>query len=139
LYFVDLSHYRYLGEKENALNVGWLDPSHEFTKGDVPEGFLNRLRALAKVRVQQTRGFHACPFCPDLRSLFTTDQWVERDRVLYETCLNDGRLSTAEIRVIAANGTVYASPSMLIHYVDCHGYLPPKEFVDAVMQTRFEE
>lgn len=40
----------------------------------------------------------------------------------------------AEIRVTGADGTVYATPDMIIHYVERHQYKPPDQFIAAVMR-----
>lgn len=39
----------------------------------------------------------------------------------------------AEIRVQGPSGRRYASPDMIIHYVQEHGYQPPQDFIDGVM------
>ena len=41
-------------------------------------------------------------------------------------------LGNGEIRVHGRNGKVYASPTLVCHYIDKHGYCPPQEFADAV-------
>src|SRR5262249_58545441 len=63
MYFPDLSAYEYLKGRPAALNVGWLDPAHVFAQGEVPDGFVQRLRDIARRPVNQTRGFYVCPFC----------------------------------------------------------------------------
>ncbi|MBQ3665050.1 MAG: hypothetical protein II919_02960 [Lachnospiraceae bacterium] len=35
--------------------------------------------------------------------------------------------------MLGKNGLVYAAPDLVIHYIINHQYLPPKEFIDAVM------
>ncbi|MBD2105473.1 hypothetical protein [Nodosilinea sp. FACHB-13] len=137
MYFPDLTPYEYYVEEGEppALNIGWLDAEHEFTKETPPLGFLDRLRLLSRTRVKQMRGFEVCPFCPELHSLLTSGNWTEQDQALYHSCFEDGRFSSAEIRVMGLNGRIYASPVMILHHVEAHDYLPPKEFVDAVMQT----
>lgn len=40
MYFDDLAKYTYFERDVNAINIGWLDSSKEFAKGDVPEEFL---------------------------------------------------------------------------------------------------
>src|SRR6266850_6579233 len=137
MYFPDLTPYGYYVESDDpsALNVGWLDAAHEFTKGTPPPGFLERLRILSRTRVKQMRGFEVCPFCPELHSLLKPGNWSEQDRTLYHSCFEDGRFSSAEIRVSGQDGRIYASPIMVLHHVEAHGYLPPEDFVEAVMQT----
>jgi hypothetical protein len=43
-------------------------------------------------------------------------------------------VGSAEIRVHAPSGAIYAAPDMIIHYVEKHGYRPPDHFVQAVMR-----
>lgn len=38
-----------------------------------------------------------------------------------------------EIRVLAKTGQWYAAPTLVHHYVTWHNYLPPQEFIDAVL------
>ena len=42
-------------------------------------------------------------------------------------------LGSAEIRVISKNDKIYASPNLIFHYIVNHQYLPPPEFIDAVL------
>jgi len=128
MYFPDLSAYEYFKGRPHALNVGWLDPAHAFMQGDVPDGFVQRLRAVARRPVNQTRGFYVCPFC-DFGSTAGADT-AERYRRWREA----EALSSAEIRVVGRDGTAYAAPILICHYVEKHGYRPPPEFVQAVME-----
>jgi hypothetical protein len=137
MYFPDLTAYEYYVEEGDApaLNVGWLDEAHQFTQGPPPPGFLDRLRQLSLARVKQMRGFHVCPFCPALKSLLKPGNWTEQDRASYYSCFEDGRFSSCEIRVRGQDGRIFASPVMILHHVEVHGYLPPEEFVEAVMHA----
>src|SRR5262245_56045540 len=130
MYFPDLSAYEYLKGRPDALNVGWLDPAHQFTKGDVPDGFVQRLRAIARRPVNQTRGFYVCQLC-DFGPATSNDK-TERYRRWREA----EALSSAEIRVVGRDGKAYAAPILICHYVEKHGYRPPPEFVQAVMEQR---
>ncbi|MCX4824617.1 hypothetical protein OG883_33135 [Streptomyces sp. NBC_01142] len=69
-------------------------------------------------RAQQTRGYHFCPWCPARRV---------GARV-------DGPRGSAEIRV-EGNGVAYAAPELIAHYVEVHDYLPPADFVEAVLSS----
>ena len=42
MYFKDLTKYKYT-DKEDALNIGWLEKGHMINKGDVPEEFIEKL------------------------------------------------------------------------------------------------
>ena len=41
-------------------------------------------------------------------------------------------LGSAEIRVKGINGKIYAAPNLIYHYIKDCGYLPPREFLDAL-------
>lgn len=43
-------------------------------------------------------------------------------------------LGSAEIRVPSRLGVVYAAPDMIYHYIKDHDYVPPQEFIDAVLE-----
>ena len=108
-YFPDLSPYCYDDTPEDTLSVGFLDPAHRFTKGESSREFRERLRFLCEhpPRERISRGWHPCFFC-------------------YRYA------GGAEMRV-EHRGTTYMAPVLVTHYVDDHGYLPPREFIEAVM------
>ncbi|WP_160148400.1 hypothetical protein [[Leptolyngbya] sp. PCC 7376] len=54
------------------------------------------------------RGFHCCEFC-------------------------DNATGNGQICVRHPNGNWYSAPTMLHHYVTVHHYLPPEEFIEAVL------
>ncbi|CDR02381.1 hypothetical protein GCM10022420_040780 [Streptomyces iranensis] len=45
-------------------------------------------------------------------------------------------LGSAEIRLLARDGRWLIAPNLVLHYVAAHGYLPPGEFIEAVMARR---
>jgi hypothetical protein len=133
-YFADLSPYSYgldgrhdhLVEQPDAVNVGWLGTGHEFPAGQAP-GWLvpGILKLVAGARVNQTRGYHVCDLC----------QCSRLPPIEMEL---DGRkeaLGDAEIRARGADGTLYAAPSLIAHYVAEHGYRPPDGFIEAIRET----
>jgi hypothetical protein len=122
-HFPDLSPYSYLesGVRPGTLNVGWIDATHPYPKGPVPEVFLKRLWQYCKVPVVQTRGFHVCDFCEILRDSIPRLDF--EGETLY--------FGSAEIRIIGANGVIYAAPTLIFHYVRDHEYQPPQAFIDA--------
>jgi hypothetical protein len=113
-HFDDLTPYSYFHPEEEApgtVNIGWLDGWHPFPTGETSEAFRSRLQWLCRNRVKRTRGTYACDFC-------------------------EGRnkpAGSAEIRV-PGQGRVYAAPELVYHYVAVHDYLPPEEFIEAVLQ-----
>jgi hypothetical protein len=101
-----------------TLNVGWLERGRAFATGDVAGAVVERLRLLGEhAPTQVMRGWHYCDLCP---------QDVDDD---------DLARSHAEIRVVGADGSRYAPPTLIEHYVTAHGYSPPRAFVDALMRV----
>ncbi len=121
-WFEDLTPYTYLRSEPTdppTLNVGWLARDHAFSVGEVPSTFVARLEELcAHATTQQTRGLHPCELCPGTIP--------SHDR---------SRQSSNEIRAVGANGTRYAAPRLVLHYVTDHNYAPPKVFIDAVLRV----
>lgn len=42
-------------------------------------------------------------------------------------------LGMSEIWLPSSSGVIYAAPSLIYHYMEAHRYLPPQEFLDAVI------
>jgi hypothetical protein len=123
-YYADLTPYRYFDGEPDAVNVGWLEPDHAYATGEPPEGLVERLAELADDRVNQTRGYHFCGFC--VRK--AQDEAGEGGWFAYVP------RGSAEFRV-HADDAVYAAPTMIVHYVADHGYLPPQQFCEAVLRS----
>jgi hypothetical protein len=43
-------------------------------------------------------------------------------------------IGSDEIWVPGENGRIYAAPSLIVHYVEEHNYLPPPPFIEAVLR-----
>jgi hypothetical protein len=116
--------------------VGWLGHGHPFPTGAAPEGFVERLGRLCRDERRATmRGFHVC----DLGGHPTPSSDREPDVPLPIHADVDGAslmLGSAEVRVVAVDGTWLTAPTLVLHYVTDHGYLPPDAFVEAVMAFR---
>jgi hypothetical protein len=116
-YFADLTPYTYSRpeeERRGTVNIGWLEPGYPFSTGTTREPFQIKLNQLCHRRLKQTRGFQTCGFCAGPENLLV---WPG---------------SSFEMRV-ARDGTVYAAPSLVHHYVATHGYRPPDGFIAAVL------
>ncbi|MGW2421916.1 DUF7919 family protein [Streptomyces sp. NPDC001709] len=131
-YYRDLSPYEYWKtvwppnppeHADRRLNVGWLGRDGEFPTGDCPESFVDLLIDRASTPANLTRGVHHCEFCNRKSPLQVTNPTSGRT----------ARLGNGEIIVEAATGETYMAPTLIIHYVIDHGYLPPIEFIEAVM------
>ncbi len=95
------------------LAVGWLRGGMAFETGKAPESFLARLLPFCQPEhtVCAAGGTRPCPLCRQLIPPY----------------------GQAEIRVIG-EVDIYAAPDLIYHYVSGHHYLPPPEFVAAVLQ-----
>lgn len=121
-YFPDWSAYSYCPghARPDTYNVGWLDSGYEFPRGKVPSCFVERLRIYCQCPVLKMRGFHVCNLC-------------KRPRESTRIPIYDGIVGNGEIRVFGVSGTVFAAPVLILHYILAHRYLPPSEFVNAVI------
>jgi hypothetical protein len=159
MYYRDLTPYRDGGTDEpgtfnvypGVLNIGWLDGKHPFETGTVPAPLLGKLRHLTLsdavnresqragtfdaasaliVHQMHVRGSpHECPFCGHAIALDPQD--TDRPRISDRFFLG-----TSEICIPAAAPTpiFYSFPSLLLHYISAHRYLPPAEFLEALEQ-----
>jgi hypothetical protein len=125
-YFADLSVYVYACRPETVpdpkiVNVGWLDASVPFSQGPVDASIVRKLLHLTEAPPFVSAGFHRCPFCP-----------LEPPPSPRSSPVEIPAYGSAEIRVPGEDGVVYAAPTLICHYIERHGYLPPEEFLQAV-------
>jgi hypothetical protein len=123
--------YRRVHHEGFVLNVGWLDPRYPFAKQQPTTVFLENLEKFYYRVVDQTRGIHICPFCPESKSKAKWPAPSTRATILNREIV----LGSAEIRV-SAPGVTYACPNLIYHYIKDHDYRPPDEFIDAVMSPK---
>jgi len=130
-YYADLSAYEYTeleGDGEPHLNVGWLAAPHPFPTGTLKDEAIERLAILRANPVNQFRGSHPCDFCvAEFR-----EQGLISGPALFTALRDAGALGNGEIVIEGPRGW-YHAPVLITHYVERHGYLPPADFVDAVM------
>lgn len=119
-YFEDLTKYRYSGKPQSGvLNVGWLGDGQTFSVGITSDVFRTTLKELCDNKSKNLCwGHHVCEFCP---SASWDDPYFRSN-------------GNGEIWVRGADGTWYVAPRLVLHYVVEHGYCPPKEFIEAVIQ-----
>jgi hypothetical protein len=123
-YFPDLTPHTYnksigtlSGVEPEFLNIGWLDKDNSYKKGKVDESFLCRVKELAQVPYAYHYGFHFCDLPP---------------------CDGTQTHGTGSIIVCSSEGKWYAAPVLLHHYIECHSYLPPEEFVRAILSPKHD-
>lgn len=134
MYFPDLSPYTYQPSSPwpegatEVVNVGWLDPSHDFPKGRVEASLIMAVLRRCLRPVNRTRGVYISPFL--VTSNAEPDRW-------YRVTI-DGQqlvLGSAEIWLRGEGGRWYAAPNLIYHYIRDLDYLPPKEFLDALARA----
>ena len=125
-YYPDLSPYIYhaRSQRANTLNVGWLDDQHPYAIGSVNTPVIERLWHFCASPVVRMRGYHTCELCSDASTPLVVSKGEQQLR-----------LGASEIRVFAHDGTWYAAPDLIYHYIVAHQYMPPKDFVEAILHT----
>ncbi|MEV0132666.1 hypothetical protein AB0H83_29920 [Dactylosporangium sp. NPDC050688] len=109
--YPDLSPYTYYAFPLPMVNVGWLGTARGIPAGPPPDATaVQHLRAASRRLSQVMLGVHHCDWCPR--------------GAAYQ--------GNGEYHYYAPDGTVYAAPEMLLHYVEAHGYHPPQVFLDCL-------
>jgi hypothetical protein len=99
--------------------IGWLEIGHAYIEGSTPMSLVEKLDVLidgAGRAFQQYhfRGLHDCTLC--------------------EPGDVNARLPRSHINLlIPGKREVFASPASITHYLTMHSYLPPSQFVEAVL------
>jgi hypothetical protein len=121
----DLSPCTYfpIEEPHTLKAVGWLGPSRPFHTGDVSDAFLEKLCQLLAHNWLPSPfpGVHECELCrPGVQSSFI---------------FGDHHLSSTSVAnlFVPQDGVIYVAPEGIGHYILCHRYLPPPEFIEAVL------
>lgn len=120
-YFADLTPYTYDVTGVERLNVGWLDATHDYMTGPAEASLGRALTYLLRFQVNETRGAHHCVFCGSSAVEMADDDG--------NRCL----LGAAEIHVDGNDGSTFAAPSLIVHYVLEHDYRPPLQFQAAAL------
>ena len=117
-------HYFALADASRLRAIGWLEPGHSFPIGEVTHQEFASIFELAVEPWQPSRflGFHDCGFC---RFSEGPSSMVFGARRVEVGCNN---------LFVPAGDVVFVAPSMILHYVDAHGYRPPDEFLEAIEQ-----
>ena len=105
----------------DPLAIGWLDRRTNFVEGNVPKGFIEKLKAFCHPSLAVCTVGKARPCGLDHHTVAPIDFDGE-----------SFRLGAAEIRVIGEED-IFAAPNLIYHYVTEHRYRPPQTFLDAVM------
>jgi hypothetical protein len=114
-YFPDLCNKTKTVSGSRIRAIGWLDDKHDYPQGDIEPSVQAQLDLFATRAATSNRdlgwhdfmGSHTCELC-----------WL---------CHGSWNFG------VPAGEQIYACPEMLSHYVRAHRYLPPPEFIAALM------
>lgn len=129
MFFDDLSNYSYYLTKPvvTVRNIGWLAKDAPFKTGVTNDAFLEKLACLivgndmVDIHVNRTRSAQPC----NISGCTSLDVKAGEKS---ET------LGASEIWIpVKGVAEYFAAPSMIYHYVDEHYYVPPVEFINAVL------
>jgi len=110
---------------EKLLSVGWLYPSHDYSRGPLDQAFVAKLFDLLRHPWQPAAfgGGHDCEFC--------RYSWGHHSFRLA------GQNDSASIGInnlfVPGDNCLFVAPSLIIHYIDAHEYCPPRAFQQAVL------
>jgi hypothetical protein len=137
MWYEDLAKFDFFGEKiskllvgeENAeilIAVGWLENGKHYTTGDTPKSVCEKLYEFSKTRELYFAflGRHECDLC---------DVYGNPNNLNF---IDDFGSKTI---FIAFKNKVYIFPDLIIHYINAHSYLPPEEFIEAVLASTPQE
>lgn len=115
MYFPDLGTRTQIASGAHVRAVGWLDAVHPFPAGELPAEAVDRIGAFAARWGESVddlgwgvfAGSHRCELC--------------------SAAVASGNFG------VPAGDILFVCPEMIVHYVTAHRYLPPGEFVDAIL------
>ena len=111
--FPDLNPLPYFGNEYAATlrAVGWLGREQTFRKGTIAPDVYRRLRQLFNNPFQPfvAAGGHSC-----------------------DLCQFESEATGSANLFVPADDLLLVCPELILHYINAHGYEPPKVFCDAV-------
>jgi hypothetical protein len=109
---------------ERPTRVGYLRKGQGYPQGELSDVVFDRLVLFVQWAILFTLGYHNCDLDP-----CDPYQWSES---LYKGLWIPNRCSTD---FLVPDGTMlYKAPSLILHYVHSHHYLPPAGFLEAVLR-----
>lgn len=116
-YRAELSNDAYIMCGDYARSVGWISSAHPFATGNVTPDAVWRLKEFAQGDLD----------CEDAFGWPLAMSWSET----CELCLRE----EGRIFAVPAGALLYVAPSIIVHYVEAHRYLPPTEFIAALFAS----
>jgi len=131
--FAELSPYVYGVGDDGWLNVGWLGAATQFRTGSVDAALLAKLARLMKDERNVMRGWHDCEFCSAESPIYIR---FDEDGQPFETTEIiprwDLALGHGEVHVPGPDRVIFVAPTLVLHFILSHRYLPPDEFLAAL-------
>jgi hypothetical protein len=121
-YYPDLSACDYFGSTDVPLvAIGWLENGRPVPTGEVPEQVFEELRELLREPWAPVvfAGWHDCDLC--VYRYGPSKMRTNPNTVGFKNLFVPG------------DAKIYVAPELILHYIDQHGYSPPAEFQQAVL------
>ena len=128
MHFADLSPCTYSGGPDHAenwrvplLSIGWIDDDRPYLKGSVDSLVKIKLKELLRNMQEEFPylahlGTHECTLC---QAKHRSGSGIQFSNI---------------VLFVPGADCVYATPGMVGHYIDEHGYAPPQAFCQSVMR-----
>ena len=121
-FFNDLEQIDIDGLHTSGVAIGWLAPGQEYARGEVARESFFKLAALLRNPWQPaiSAGRHPCPFCRFTGGPASMEVGGSRITV------------GIGVVIVPSETRIFIAPSLILHYIDAHGYAPPHDFFAAV-------
>jgi hypothetical protein len=129
-WFDDLSPCDYFGSTHAARckAVGWLEDGRDFRRGKADPRFVHKLVLLfgEPNPLERLTDPHYCSLCAFSRG--PSEFHLFQSPGMPSVPMGNRNL------FVPGDGFLYIAPSLVLHYIDAHQYLPPEEFIKAVLE-----
>jgi hypothetical protein len=103
------------------LNVGWIDCNVTFRTGTAPSELIYKVALATRLLRNPMRGIHGCPFCG-------------HEHIFVQLDGEEFLLGMSEVWLPSPTSeTIYIAPSLLLHYIEAHNYVPPAQVAQDVL------
>ena len=106
------------------MSVGYLARGHDYPEGETSEAVFDRLASLVMLQLVDWMGYHHC----DLGVCGSNQPQPD----FYWRGMKIPRCCNTDI-LVPGKAVVYMAPSLILHYIRTHRYLPPTCFLEAVL------
>ena len=123
-----MTHHAELRAHGLLRHVGWLDAPHPFPTGPVSSEDFARLEQLVVhtwLPMWVSHGWHDCSLCGRQQG----------DGPIMRNIEGENRLLGGGEIYVPDGDLMYSAPTLILHYIEDHQYLPPEVFLSAVRKT----